>query len=390
MAGSKLCPRCLGRRLIGATGIENQTAAAADHDTVDEPDCPVCEGRFGDLDTWVELAVKAAEGRGAASFQVGTSFPTECEEAEKEWKHLNPDVGDTIRTEANRLLAPRIAEATGMQLVTDARPDIVLHVDTRFWTAEASANSVYIEGRYTKHRRDVPQTHWPCKMCQGLGCYQCDDTGVQYAESVEEAIAKHADAAFGASSSSFHGAGREDIDALMLGTGRPFVFELKDPQVREVDLGALEAAINAESEVSGVGVTGLIMSTKDRVQYWKDGTYDKEYLAHCETDADVSQEQVEAAAEAMTGVMLEQRTPQRVSHRRADLVRKRMVHNMTLEEYTDARHFTVRVHADSGAYIKEMISSDEGRTTPSLAATLGVGCVVDKLDVTAILDEPHP
>ena len=248
---------------------------------------------------------------------------------------------------------------------------------------------MFVEGRYTKLRRDVPQTHWPCKTCQGLGCFACDDAGVQYAESVEEAVATHLEPAFEAASSSFHGAGREDIDALMMGTGRPFVLELKGPKKRQADLAAAADAINALTEASGVGVRDLRMSTKERIQELKGGVYDKVYVAHCETEAPVSAEQVEAAAQAMSGVMLEQRTPERVSHRRADLVRERRIHAMTVEHVDDERHFTVRVHADSGAYIKEMVTGDEGRTTPNLTDALGVGCRVAFLDVLEILDEPE-
>ncbi len=380
------CARCLGRRMIGALGQEAQEAAAAGKETVDPAACLVCEGRFADVPHWLEAVRVALDGMEGETFQVGTIFPKACEAAEKALV-IDPEIGDTIRTEANRLLGPLIEAATGMTLQNDARPDLVIQVDTRFWSASVTSNSVFIEGRYTKARRDLPQTHWPCKRCQGLGCYECDDTGVMYEESVEDAIAVHARAGFEAPDSAFHGAGREDIDALMLGTGRPFVLELKHPRKRTADLAALENAINAASETSGVTVNSLRPSSKERVISLKDGAHDKVYLAHCETDADVGRQQVEAAAATMTGAMLEQRTPQRVSHRRADLVRKRKVHEMTLENFDDPRHFSVRVHADSGAYIKEMVSSDEGRTTPSLAATLGVGCVVVALDVLAILDE---
>lgn len=337
------------------------------------------------MDAWLEAALDALDGVEAKTFQVGTRFPAACEAAEKEIT-LNPEIGDTIRTEANRLLGPRIAAVTGMELCNDARPDVVIQVDTRFWHADAATNSVYIEGRYTKSRRDMPQTHWPCKTCQGLGCYQCDDSGVMYAISVEEAIAEHARALFEAPGSAFHGAGREDIDAIMGGTGRPFVLELKGPKKRTADLEALTAQVNAQEDL-GVTINSMRPSTKDRVQELKAGTYDKEYVAHCETEADVTAQQIEAAAQAMHGVMLEQRTPDRVSHRRADLVRNRRVHSMTVERIDDARHFSVRVLADSGAYIKEMVSGDEGRTTPNLAEALGTPTVVKFLDVTAILDD---
>ena len=50
--------------------------------------------------------------------------------------------------------------------------------------------------------------------------------------SVEELIAKIALKYTKSDDESFHGCGREDIDALMLGRGRPFVLELKNPKKR--------------------------------------------------------------------------------------------------------------------------------------------------------------
>ncbi len=392
-----LCDRCLGRRLIGAQGAEQQREAAAKHrgeqPEIAEPDCQVCEGRFTDADKWLELLVAGTQGHEFSTFQLGTIFPSECEAVEKEAKQAewaDPAIGDNVRTEANRLLAPSLAKATGAEWVNDARPDVQIHLDTRFWNVEVIPTSLYLLGRYTKHSREVPQTHWPCKTCQGRGCYECDDRGWQYESSVEQVIGDIVCPAFGGSHYSFHGAGREDIDALMLGTGRPFVLEVHNPRRRTLPEGHLEALVQAVQTAkpeTGVGLLSLQMSDKDTVVRIKDGAYNKEYLAHCVTEADVSKEQVEAAATQMTGTMLQQRTPERVSHRRAVLVRERRVHHMVLESYDDPRHFSVRVLADSGAYIKEMVSGDDGRTTPCLADALGVPTRVEFLDVVAILDD---
>ncbi len=396
-ASVDLCDRCIGRRLIGAQGAEQQRQAATKHRgaaaEVAEADCQVCEGRWSDESKWLELLVEGTKGHEFATFQLGTIFPTECEAVEKvakkaEW--ADPAIGDNVRTEANRLLAPQLAAATGAEWVNDARPDVQIHLDTRFWTVEVIPTSLYVFGRYTKHSREVPQTHWPCKTCQGRGCWQCDDSGVQYESSVEQVIGDIVLPAFGGSHYSFHGAGREDIDALMLGTGRPFVLEIHNPRRRTLPEGHLEAlvqAVQAAKPDTGVGLLGLEMSDKDTVVRIKDGAYNKEYLAHCISEAEVSREQVEAAAAQMTGAMLQQRTPERVSHRRADLVRERRVHHMVLEDMPDAKHFSVRVLADSGAYIKEMVSGDGGRTTPCLADALGVTTKVEFLDVVAILDD---
>ena len=393
----RLCDRCLGRRIIGAAGAEPQREAARLQRTwpeVPETDCPVCEGAFAEAAKWLEAALAAARPYAFATFQVGTKFPGPGEGLEREVAAAmgREKVGETIRTEANRWLAAAIAKATGTTTSPEGRPELVLEVDTRYWTARAEANAVFVKGRYNKLRRDIPQTHWPCRRCTGRGCWECNDTGVTYAESVEDAIGEPAEPVFGATGHSFHGAGREDIDALMLGTGRPFIVELTNPRRRTADLAELAARINADTAKSGVAVRDLRMAAPEEVAAIKEGEYGKEYLAHCLAQGPLARSHVEAVAEQLTGTTLEQRTPDRVSHRRADLVRKRTLHRVTLEEMADdpSPRFSLRVHAESGTYIKEMVSGDEGRTMPSFAQLAGVPTKVEFLDVVAILDEPAP
>jgi tRNA pseudouridine synthase 10 len=390
----RLCDRCLGRRLVGAQGAEAQRAGARAARTwpeVAERDCPVCEGVFAESAKWLEAALAAAKPYGFATFQVGTKFPGFAEGFEREASAAmgQPKVGETVRTEANRGLAAEIAKATGAQTSPEGRPDLVLEVDTRYWAATAEANAVFVRGRYTKHRRDIPQTHWPCRRCQGRGCWECNDTGVTYAESVEDAIGDAAQPLFAATGFSFHGAGREDIDALMLGTGRPFILELKDPRRRTADLAELERRINADTATSGVAVRDLRMAASEEVAAIKEGEYGKEYLAHVLAERPLARPEVEDVAARLTGTTLEQRTPDRVSHRRADLVRKRRLHKVAVEGMpaSPGERFTLRVHAESGTYIKEMVSGDEGRTVPSFSSLAGVPAKVEFLDVVAILDD---
>ncbi len=400
-AAKSLCDRCLGRRLIGAAGIgpqrvEGAKARAAEGlAEVPEPDCTVCEGAFSESDAWLGAALDAAKAYEFSTFQVGTKFPGECEGLEKEISASmgQEKVGETIRTEANRLLGVAFAAKTGAKPTAEGgRPDIVLAVDTRYWSCDAEAGPVFVRGRYNKLRRDIPQTHWPCRRCQGKGCWECKDTGVMYAESVEDAIGDPAQPLFGAKGFSFHGAGREDIDALMLGTGRPFILELVDPHRRVADLAEMERRINSTTSTSGAGVRDLRVATREEVVAIKEGEYNKEYLAHCLTETPMTREQVEAVCAKLAGTTLEQRTPERVSHRRADLVRKRTVHSIVVEEMAadPGIRFSLRVLAESGTYIKEMVNSDEGRTVPSFTSLAGIPVMVEFLDVVAILDEVPP
>ena len=392
-----ICDRCLGRRLIGAAGVGPQREAATKARTwpeVAEAGCPVCEGAFADAEEWLACALEAAKEYEFATFQVGTKFPGPGEGHERDVAAAMgaEKVGENMRTEANRLLASRITAATGKATSPEGRPELVIEVDTRYWTATAAANSAFVKGRYNKLRRDIPQTHWPCRRCQGRGCWECNDTGVTYAESVEDSVGDAAEPIFGATGHSFHGAGREDIDALMLGTGRPFIVELADPRRRTGDLAELERRINATTAASGVAVRDLRMADKAEVAAIKEGDYQKEYLAHCIAESPLSRDQVEEACARLSGATLEQRTPDRVSHRRADLVRKRTLHKVALEEMAEdpGTRFSVRVLAESGTYIKEMVNGDEGRTVPSFSGLAGVPVKVEFLDVLAILDGAQP
>ena len=394
-AALRLCDRCLGRRLIGAAGAGPQREAGAKargaSPEVAEADCPVCEGAFAHAAMWLQLARDALVGWEFRTFQVGTKFAGAGEGLEKETSKAmgQEKVGETIRTEANRWLAAELGKATGTTTSPEGRPDVVVEVDTRYWTANVEANSVFVKGRYNKTRRDIPQTHWPCRRCQGRGCWECNDTGVMYKESVEDAIGDEALPLFAATGYAFHGAGREDIDALMLGTGRPFILELKQPRRRSADLAEFAARVNAKSAASGVAVRDLRMANPDEVAQIKEGEYEKEYLAHCVTQSALPRATVHEIAQQLTGKTLEQRTPERVSHRRADLVRKRTVHAMTVEEANGdpVQRFSLRVRAESGTYIKELVSGDEGRTVPSFAQLAGVPVLVEFLDVVAILDD---
>ena len=98
-----------------------------------------------------------------------------------------------------------------------------------------------------------------------------------------------------------------------------------------------------------------------------------------------SEETIRTAILSLQGTKLAQRTPDRVAHRRADLIRRRevvTVHEPLIEVMTDGStevEFTLR--CESGTYVKETIHGDNGRTQPSVASLLKAKCEVIWLDV---------
>ena len=83
------------------------------------------------------------------------------------------------------------------------------------------------------------------------------------------------------------------------------------------------------------------------------------------------------------GKVIYQRTPLRVSSSRSDLVRERRIAEMSVECRENGDHI-LTIEAEAGTYIKELISGDDGRTSPSLAEKLGTEIRIRELDVIMI------
>lgn len=179
----------------------------------------------------------------------------------------------------------------------------------------------------------------------------------------------------------FHGAGREDIDALMLGTGRPFVLEVKEPLHRHFDLIDLEKEINRLAK-SKVEVRELRFVEKDMVEEVKIADADKVYRLRLIFKDAISEEKLKASLDKLC-TNIKQRTPLRVAHRRADKVRTRTVHSAELIDM-DVKGATIHLRCESGLYVKELISGDEGRTKPNLSELLGTEVQVRELDVIGV------
>ena len=207
-----------------------------------------------------------------------------------------------------------------------------------------------------------------------------------YSESVEEIVGRPALKLTQGVEIALHGAGREDIDARMLGTGRPFVIEVKEPRKRLINLKDLEKTINTSAK-GKVEVSGLYLASKDIVRKLKrSDAAQKLYRATVELDTGVSKNRLAALAKALTGAAIKQQTPKRVMHRRADLVREKYIYKAKVMRLTPNR-FRIEIRSQGGLYIKELITGDEGRTLPSVAQILGAKAVPLELDVLGVYME---
>ena len=347
--------------------------------------CYLCEGKFNQVNDIVEKAQKELEGYEYSTFLVGIELPTNVEEREDEFKGtLNIQNGESIRHEFGRVYGKAIAKATNKE-AEYLKPDVVVVIDPFQETIRLQINPLFVGGRYRKLVRDIPQSEWFCS-CRGRGCSKCGGTGKLYPESVEAYTCKPVLEASEGTESFFHASGREDIDARMLGNGRPYITEISKPKKRSVNLKQLEETINAGS-IGKVEVSELHFASKDDVRHLKKGeNAQKEYRLLAEFQKDLTDESLKMIEEKLTGALIKQQTPLRVVHRRADIVRERYIYKLEVKKVTLKRALLF-IKCQGGLYVKELVSGDEGRTVPNVSALLDNPAKTLKLDVLNVIME---
>lgn len=374
------------------TDEPSQDPITADAWSVETETCYYCDGLLEQMDKMAAACAQAISHCEAKTFLVGTNVPLSLLEKQSEAATLIPsEFSETFKSHMNREVGKRLGNLTGLN-VDFKRPHVSIIQDPmQEKPPQVKIRSVYFFGRYRKLERGIPQTTWPCRACKGRRrkqtCSECGGTGLKYQTSIEQEIGSRTVPEAAADGFKLHGGGREDIDVLMKGTGRPFVGELVGPKNRppSYSLEQLEALINKSEKVN---VTLHCFTTRKGVVAVKEASEasSKTYVARCSRQSPVTEEQIRSLEKEFKGRKVEQRTPIRVSHRRSDLIRKKIVHELRIIEI-NPEDFTIEVVCSGGTYVKELISSDQGRTVPSVSSVLESETTCLCLDVTDITSD---
>lgn len=388
----KICKHCLGRKLSktieGTNNIERADKVCEELNIdLTDVNCVICDNIFEKLDDelYDKIDAKINElGVEYDTFLVGSQIPKDIQKRDEELSEKFNLGVETLKKEVNRLIGLGIWERFDKEAEFE-RQDIVFNIDlTGEPKVRIQINPLYIEGKYNKLKRGIPQTKWPCGKCKGTGCEECNYTGKQYPESVEELISEHFLRLTKGREAKFHGAGREDIDVLMLGSGRQFVLEIKEPKIRNLDLAKLEKEINEINE-GKTAYHGLKLCERPRKAEIKQSSPDayKVYSAIVKCDEAYDPDKLEDLLDLGE---INQQTPLRVLRRRTDMVRVKHVLDLSYEIIDDMT-FSMKIKTEGGLYIKELISGDEGRSQPNVSEILGVKAICEQLDVLEVSEK---
>ncbi len=337
---------------------------------VDE--CIICGNRLDEfISQAAETGVKLLKSHEIERFVVGVRIPRSILEREDKLKRkYSLEYGESIKSEIRREVGKLIQSLSRGEMRADfEEPEATLLIEYPSGAMWLQVNSILYRGRYWKKGRLISQAYWPTP------------SGPKY-YSIEEALwgllRLH-----GGDHLVLHAAGREDVDARMLGTGRPMIVEIKSPRKRRIPLEEAQRAANANSSLVEVELEGYA-SRKD-IQLYKEGVARtvKVYKALVLLDSPISREKLEFLEREFRDRTILQRTPKRVLHRRPDILRRRKVHSVSCHQL--ARNIIeCVVEGEGGLYIKELVSCDGGRTTPCFGEVLGVNAVCVELDVIGV------
>ncbi len=275
------------------------------------------------------------------------------------WEEANCEYTEPIKAEINREVGKFVSKLTKKEM-DRGNPDITVIIDLENERTKIISSPIFVYGGYKKLVRGLPQTKWE-----------------KYKETVEDIIAKPLMKETKAYEHSFHGCGREDINARCL-DWRPFVLELTAPKSRKLDLKKTEKEINKSKKVN---IKGLRLSSRQEVAAIKEAKPDKSYRVLVSFEKPVTDKDLKKTLK-LKGATIKQETPQRVVHRRADLMRNRKVKDIKCS--VKGKNVEFEVKGEAGLYIKELVTGDNGRTKPSIAGTLNNSAKVLELDVIKI------
>jgi len=327
-------------------------------------ECIICKNLFqkktGKL---IKQALKKLKKIEFNNYLVGTILPDYIlNSEEKIWEEIGIEFVESIKFEINRIIGRKLGGIL-KKPVEFKRPDLVVLVDLEKNNVKLQINSLYIFGYYKKLKRGVPQCKW--------------GTPGKYKTSIQQIIAKPIMKFTKGKDNSFHGAGREDVDARCL-DWRPFVIEINEPKKRYINLKNIEKLINKNKKVN---IKGLKFSNKNVVRRIKTETGDKIYRILVKLNKSIEESDLKKLKN-LIGV-ISQRTPKRVAHRRADLIRRRKVKSVKWKQL-NRKTIELKIKTSAGLYIKELVTGDKERTKPSVAEILDVEAIPKDLDVIKI------
>ncbi len=285
------------------------------------------------------------------------------------YREIGLESSESIKNEIKREVGKIVRDKYGF-IPDFENPDATAIIDYETDTVSIVVNPILLEGRYWKRGRNISHVPWINRRGARVYPYSLQDYFNEELREIYEA--EHI---------VIHASGREDVDARMLGDGRPLVIEVKKPRFRYVDLDIINTLL--DNDLIKAEVYGY--SSRSKIEYLKgEGSKKrKAYKLLVYSEKELNENDLYGLEEYFYNREIRQYTPKRILRRKKEHLRIRRVYeikNIYLTPYV----FETIIYCDGGLYVKELIHGDNGRTTPSYSEYLGVNLYPLEIDVFGV------
>jgi tRNA pseudouridine synthase 10 len=111
---------------------------------------------------------------------------------------------------------------------------------------------------------------------------------------------------------------------------------------------------------------------------------EKTYRVLVKVSRKIESTDINRIKQTFQSITIDQRTPQRVLHRRKDKIRQKRVFSMKVNQVLDDNIMEVIIYCEGGLYVKELLTGDEGFTKPSVSELLNSDIEVLEIDVIKV------
>ncbi len=236
----RLCDYCLGRmfasklRLVSHKNLGEKIRKITKQSK--PKSCYLCKNLMPGLDTFLNKILDMSKEYEFSTFLIGAILKPSILDRDdiiRSKFKLRGIAG--IKSDVTREMGKQFGKKTRTK-VDYQSPDIVFTIDFKKDQCDIKPKALFLQGRYTKETRGIPQKQVSCNRCDGKGCFVCDFHGISEYNSVEGHIAKFLFEKFGAQQAKITWIGSEDQSSLVLGNGRPFFVKMINPHKRKVIL----------------------------------------------------------------------------------------------------------------------------------------------------------
>ncbi|NPA22685.1 MAG: tRNA pseudouridine(54/55) synthase Pus10 [Crenarchaeota archaeon] len=336
--------------------------------------CYICGGElFNNVDYLVKNIVDKIheEGIEFKTYHVGTRVPKDVLMRELEVAtNVGSEWAESIKRELNRLIGKKLKDLLPDKIFERLNPDVEIIVDICTGKIDIEVKPLYVYTRYRKIIRGVSQVQLRLNVITSL----------------QKTINDNICSRLGAREAIVHASGREDTDVRMLGRGRPLVISFINPRRRPSE-NELRDVIRLEDEPFELSITDVKIVNRRMIEKLKGEAtrHVKIYRALVLLSQDVTDEQIRSLEEYFHNRQIVQYTPRRIKRKSPKKRRVRMVYELKVIKLC-SRLLELIVKCQGGLYVKELITGDEGRTSPSISDALGQDVRPLLLDVLDVLD----